>query len=249
MTTAANEKTPEPISRGEAQPVPMGPDAPILDVMRSMRAMRRLKPDPIPAELLQQIVEAAMWAPSAANSQAYSFVVVTDRDQMRRLAPIWRQVNDFYFKSTLARKRSENELAAIRYLYDHYEETPALIVACYDAGRLRLFRQWRHIVQACRNLGWRRGLMIARHARRGAILSAAASVYPAVENLLLAARALGLGATLTTGHLYLESEFKQVLGIPPSVSMYAIIPIGYPVGKFGPVRRRAAAEAIHIDRW
>lgn len=249
MTLATNGSASGDFPGANNQPVPVGPDAPILEVMRSMRAMRRLRPDPVPMELLRQVVEAATWAPSAANSQGYSFIIVTDRDQIRRLAPLWREVNDFYFKSTLARKRSQKELAAIRYLYEHFEETPALIIACYNTGRLRLFRQWRDILEAWRSIGWRQVVSIALHARRGAILSVAASVYPAVENLLLAARALGLGATLTTGHLYLESKFKRVLGIPKSVSTFAIIPIGYPRGRFGPVRRRPAVEVTHIDRW
>jgi len=79
--------------------------------------------------------------------------------------------------------------------------------------------------------------------------SEAASVYPGVQNLLLAARALGLAATLTTWHLALEPEFKAVLGIPRSVKTFAIVPVGWPRGNFGPVARRSAAEVIHRDRW
>jgi nitroreductase len=74
-------------------------------------------------------------------------------------------------------------------------------------------------------------------------------VYPGVQNLLLAARAHGLGATLTTWHLALESEFKAVLGIPRGVQTYALIPVGWPRGNLGPVKRRPASEVIHRDRW
>src|ERR687885_1681317 len=80
-------------------PVPVGPDAPIMEVMATMRAMRRLRPDPVPDELLEKLVEAATWAPSGGNVQAYSFVVVTDRGQMARLADLWRVVCDFYLAS------------------------------------------------------------------------------------------------------------------------------------------------------
>src|SRR5256885_11398766 len=73
-----------------APTVPVGADAPILEIMATMRAMRRLKPDPLPDELLEQLVEAATWAPSGGNIQAFSFVVVTDREQMARLAELWR---------------------------------------------------------------------------------------------------------------------------------------------------------------
>ena len=84
-----------------APAVSVGADAPILEVMATMRAMRRLKPDPVPDELLDELVEAATWAPSGGNLQAYSFVVVTDRGQMARLAELWRVICDWYL-ATLA---------------------------------------------------------------------------------------------------------------------------------------------------
>ena len=76
-----------------------------------------------------------------------------------------------------------------------------------------------------------------------------ASVYPAVENLLLAARAHGLAACLTTWHLLTEDEFKEVLGIPKNVKTWAVIPIGWPLRRFGPIRRRPVDEVIHHERW
>jgi nitroreductase len=80
-------------------------------------------------------------------------------------------------------------------------------------------------------------------------MAEAASVYPGVQNLLLCARALGLGATLTTLHLALEGEFKRVLGIPRTVKTFAIVPVGWPIGRFGPVRRRPISEVIRWQRW
>ncbi len=79
--------------------VPVGEDAPILEVMATMRAMRRLKPDPVPDELLQKLVQAASWAPNGANRQAMEFVVVTDRDLIGRLAPLWARSVDAYLGS------------------------------------------------------------------------------------------------------------------------------------------------------
>jgi nitroreductase len=76
-----------------------------------------------------------------------------------------------------------------------------------------------------------------------------ASIYPAVQNMLLAARALGLGATLTTRHLVYEKETEAALGLPPGVHSYAIIPIGYPIGEFGPVRRGPLHQIVYKDRW
>ena len=79
--------------------------------------------------------------------------------------------------------------------------------------------------------------------------SEAASIYPAVENLLLAARARGLAATMTTWHLFAEADVKKILEIPSSVRTYALIPIGWPLGRFGPVTRRPAGEVMRRDHW
>jgi len=76
-----------------------------------------------------------------------------------------------------------------------------------------------------------------------------ASIYPAVQNMLLAARALGLGATLKTLYLNFEKEAEAALGLPPNVHSYALLPIGYPMGQFGPVRRIPLADVFYEDRW
>jgi nitroreductase len=75
------------------------------------------------------------------------------------------------------------------------------------------------------------------------------SIYPAVQNMLLAARALGLGATLTTLYLQFEKEAEAALGLPPNVHSYALLPVGYPMGRFGPVRRIPLADVVYEDRW
>jgi nitroreductase len=241
-----------------APAVPIGADAPILEVMATMRAMRRLKPDPVPDELLEQLVEAATWAPSGGNVQAFSFVVVTDRDQMARLAELWRVVCDFYLASFatvtpdhMSRERYDRLKDAVRFQRDHFHETPAVIVACYElsAWTARLRREWRRFADSVRKLGPRRAATLAAGLPAFGARSEAASVYPGVQNLLLTARTLGLAATLTTWHLALEPEFKAVLGIPRSVKTFAVVPVGWPRGNFGPVVRRPAAEVIHRDRW
>jgi nitroreductase len=79
-------------------PVPVGAEAPIMQVMATMRAMRRLRPDPVPREVLEEIVRAATWAPSGSDAQHYGFVVVTDRAKMAELAELWRDVVDTYTK-------------------------------------------------------------------------------------------------------------------------------------------------------
>lgn len=242
----------------ERPPVPVGPDAPILEVMATMRAMRRLKPDPVAPELLDALVEAATWAPSGGNLQAYSYVVVTDRAQMSRLAEPWRAVATFYLDSVgavapphMAADKFERFRDALRFQRDHFHETPAVIVPCYEAANplSRLAAERDRFSQALRSLGARRTAALIAGLGRTSAMSEAASVYPGVQNLLLAARAHGLGATLTTWHLMLEGEFKAVLGIPRRVKTFAIIPVGWPRGNFGPVVRRPAADAVHRDRW
>jgi nitroreductase len=241
-----------------APAVPVGADAPIMEVMATMRAMRRLKPDPVPEELLDSLVEAATWAPSGGSLQAYSFVVVTDRAQMARLAELWNVVCEWYLATLamvppehMSAERYERLKDALRFQAEHFHETPAAIVACYDMGRwTRALRsRWRDFASATRILGARRSATLASGIRNMGARSEAASVYPGVQNLLLAARAHGLGATLTTWHLALEPEFKAVLGIPRRVRTFALIPVGWPRGNMGPVKRTPAAEVIHRDRW
>jgi nitroreductase len=139
----------------------------------------------------------------------------------------------------------------LRFQRDHFAETPAVIVACYDMGSWtrRLRTQWHRFAGAIQGLGARRAAMFMTGLRAFGDRSEAASVYPGVQNLLLAARAHGLGATLTTWHLALEDEFKSVLGIPRGVKTFALIPVGWPRGNLGPVQRRPATEVIHRDRW
>ncbi|MFE3187757.1 nitroreductase family protein [Nocardia sp. NPDC059240] len=240
------------------QPVPIGADAPVFEVMRTMRAMRRLKSDPVPEELLTTLVEAATWAPSGSNTQGFHFVVVTDRDRIAAVARLWDVVAGYYFDG-IARAvppgstedEHEKTRRALRYQREHFAETPALIVACYDQGPYlaRLREQARHIGVATVRLGPRRAAAVMRNTPRFTAMGEAASIYPCVQNLLLAARTLGLGATLTTWHQLLESEFKAALGIPRRVKTYAIIPVGWPQGRLGPVSRRPATDIIHRDHW
>src|SRR5262249_33713684 len=113
---------------------------------------------------------------------------------------------------------SHRRPAAVGSLTDHFHEAPVWTVACLEEGT----------AQPTRGSG--------------------ASIYPAVQNMLLAARALGLGATLTTRHLLYEKEAEAALGLPPGVRSYAILPIGYSMGKFRPVGRGPLAEIVYQDR-
>ena len=242
----------------EQAEIAFGVDAPIHEVMMTMRAMRRLKPDPVPRELLEQMVEAATWAPSGGNQQQYSWVVVTERDKMEQLAELWRRCHDFYVRvmgdapsEMLDAKRRERLLDALRFQRDHFHETPAVILACYDNSNVasHLRSRWKEVLESGKDLGPKFGAMLAKNSPRAGAMAEAGSVYPGVQNLLLTARTLGLAAAITTWHLFFEDEFKRVLGIPKGVHTFALIPVGYPRGNFGPVRRRPASDTIHWEGW
>jgi nitroreductase len=231
--------------------IPFGEDAPLLSVMATMRAMRRLKPDPVPRDLLTKLVEAATLAPSGGNEQGYEFIVVDDRSVIASLAPLWARSVDAYVAVSrepmlerMDRGKAERLLKAIEYQRDHFAETPALIVPCYKLRQSRSSG-----ARLVTSFGVADGARLAARAVRLQALGEGSSIYPGVQNLLLTARALGLGANITIWHLFLEHEWKRVLGVPKDVGTFAVIPIGWPLGRFGPVARRPAAEAIHWDRW
>lgn len=230
-----------------------GPDAPITHVMATMRSMRRLKPDPVPRELLTELVRAATWAPSGSDAQHYGFVVVDDRDLMAELAVLWRDCFDLYqeLAGTVVpgpgSERHERMYDALRYQAEHFHETPALVAAVYRKFTADGFSP-KATIDLARRLGPRRIAQVAATPTAGP-LGEASSIYPACQNLLLAARANGLAATLTIWHLFRASAWHSALGLPKSQAIYALIPIGWPAGNFGPVRRRPVDDILHWNRW
>jgi len=229
------------------------------DVMSTMRAMRRLRPDPVPDTLIRELIGAALYAPSAGHQQGQIFIVVTERERMARLAEVWRLVSAIY-ESWLAKADPRTGVdpmvtrtwAAIRYQRDHFHETPVVIAACYDqrAYSARVRRRLGDMATAMRIAGGRRSMRWLLGGLSALELrSEAGSIYPAVQNLLLAARARGLAANMTTWHLFAEDDVKRILGIPSSVRTYALIPVGWPLGRFGRVSRRAVDEVIRREHW
>jgi nitroreductase len=221
-------------------------DIGLFEAIYSARALRRLKPDPVPEELITQILDAAIRAPSAGNAQNWAFVVVRDPEQRQKLGTIYRKASDIAAAVYAARGRPPHlteaqfarMLGAGGHLWEHIGEAPVLLVPC----------QHRPIVPPRAalppNIAARYDDELAYAERiRGA------SIYPAVQNILLACRALGLGTVITTNHIRCEDEVKAVLGIPEDVATFALMPIGWPLDKFGPLTRRPLAEVVHADRW
>ena len=231
-----------PTSSGEVR-AHAGRTRPLFAVMATARAMRYLSPEPVPEELLRALVQAAMWAPSGHNAQGEHFVIVIDRATIARLATLWREVVEDcrLADAAMGMERSDpvslRISAAINYQRDHFEDIPALIVACYDLRELKAKQRDPRVAwKVLRTAGLVRTRRMARRTFRERM--EAASIYPAVENLLLAARAHGLGACLTMWHLLREEEVKQILGIPNGIDTFAIIPIGWPLRPFGRVNRQ-----------
>ena len=199
----------------------------IFDIMHTTRAMRRLKPDPVPDALVKQILQAGLAAANGGNNQRWRFMVIKDPVKKKAVQAVYKRAFDNIVGpryrasapppgSDAARYKRQHD--AVEYLTDHYHEAPVWIVVCLQEGSPPT--RW-----------------------------SGASAYPAVQNMLLAARALGLGSTLTTRHLIYEKDSEDALGLPPGVHSYAILPIGYPMGNFGPVGRGRLEDFVYGDNW
>jgi nitroreductase len=232
----------------------VGEDAPIFELLRTTRAIRRLEPRPVPRDVLLRLVEAATWAPSGGNAQDISFTIVDDPAVVARIAPLWRRAVDFYtgMKGPPAHDKPggwDRIVAAIRYQADHFEEIPALIVVGFTTRPTQARMDKRAMLEGARALGPRVGLQLLRNMPKFLARGEAACVYPAVQNLLLAARAHGLGAVMSTWHLWFEQELKDILAMPRDVHTFALVPVGYPKGKLGPVTRKPVDEFVHWNSW
>lgn len=201
-------------------------DARLFDIIATTRSIRRLKPDPVPDVLIRKVLEAGVCAPSGGNMQRWRFLVVRD-------PAIKATVGALY-------KRAWDEVVAPRYRAG--EPAPGM-----DRERFhRMLAAAEHLAQHIHEAPfWVVPCLQSENPTR----TAGSSIYPAVQNMLLAARALGLGATLTTLYLNLEKEAEAALGLPADWHSYAILPMGYPLGRFGPVRRTALADVVFEDRW
>jgi nitroreductase len=213
----------------------------IFEAMYSARAMRRFKTDPVPDDVISKVLDAAIRAPSAGNTQEWLFIVVTDAAQRRKVGEIYRRASMWVrqvYESNLPATNTpqyERMLKAGFYRHEHMADAPVLIVPCLRLRQLNLpesLPEEARLAMA-REFPWRTG----------------ASIYPAVQNILLACRAMGLGAVLTTNHMLHEDEMKQVLGLPAEVMTFGLIPVGYPTGKFGPVMRKPFTEVAFRDRF
>lgn len=208
---------------GEASPFSMSLD----EAMSTQRAIRRLKPDPVDDALVLKLIELALKAPTGSNAQNWEFVVVRDRAVKERLGALNRGAWRIY--GGIGRYLSRNDakmqrlLDAVQWQADHFAEIPVIVVACLRGPRLPFPPL--------------------------AATSFYGSIYPSVQNLLLAARAAGLGAALITLPLWSHFLARRALGLPWNVTPCAVVPLGWPRGRYGPTTRRPVGEVVHLDRY
>lgn len=231
----------------------------VFDVLYSCRAMRRFKPDPIPEPVLLQLVDAALQGPSGSNAQNWTFVIVRDRAQKERVAKVWKPTWDFYletFAKAPARPGEdvaarERMVAVATQMVERLADVPAIVAIGVkrDEALAQVLSSPSTLAAAVRHFGLGGAFRLATNGTRTSAIADGSTAYPAVQNFLLAARALGLGAVLTTPHFFVPGAFEQVLGLPKTVTLAALIPLGYPLGKFGPVKRPPPEAVVSWDRF
>jgi nitroreductase len=184
------------------------------------------------------VLAAATRAPSARGAEPWCFIVVRDPALRRTIGAHYRRAWEAGEQFTTAtdadrdvkdRPHYARMMAAARGLAVSFDEAPVLIVCCLDHAQL--------------------GPIAGPGGELRSPIAAYASIFPAVQNLLLAARALGLGTTLTTLHRGFDDALRPLLDIPASVEVVAIVPLGYPRDRFGPTRRKPVEDVTFIDRW
>ncbi len=199
------------------------------EALYTTRAMRRVKPDPIPTDAQERILDAAIRAPSGGNQQNWRFLLVDDPEVRGQLAPLYRECRDelwtgFYKPQLDAADENPDapesiELLKIKrsadWMADNFEIYPLLLFA------------------------------FAQHDPTGG------SIYPAIWSAQLAARAEGIGSSLTSMLLFRQAQVYEVLGVPADEgwNMAGCVPFGYPTGRWGVARRRPAHEVAHRNRW
>jgi nitroreductase len=193
---------------------------PLGEVLFTQRSIRKFRPDPIRVEDIQLILEAAARAPSGGNRQPGRFLVLTDRDLIREFGALYRE-------AWWAKRRDEHQPWTTR------EQIPASEASSRAAAQLA-----DEIKDApCIILAYTTGK------------DQASSIIPSVQNLMLAARALGIGSVPTTLHPQVMSRVQELLGVPTEVEFHLCVPLGYPRGRFGPTQRLPTSETTFFNHW
>ena len=202
----------------------IGEDLPLLEGLRTARAIRRLSADPVPNALIRKVCEAGTFAPSGGNRQPWIFIAVTEPERRAFVA--------------------ERYVAAFRrYIGPAFEAAEAN--PDFPEATIRNMKAALHLAEHLHDAPVH--LFVAGWKRRGQVQSQA--LFPCIQNILLACRAVGLGASLTTIHATDGEEIDRYLGLDPRTPSCALIPIGWPLGKFGRPPRQSVDTKLHFERF
>ena len=190
------------------------------ETMFTQRAIRRFRPEPIPDSDLHDILEAAIRAPNGGNTQPWHFLVIKDPELRTKFA-------ELYHEAWWAKRRDQGIMGP--------QDLPPGKNSMRSAMRL------------ADQIGQAPVIVLLCATAKGA--APMASVIPSAQNLLLAARAFGIGGTITTLHADVEERVHKLLGIPDSAQVVYCLPLGYPRGTFGSVQRKLLSEVCSYDRW
>jgi nitroreductase len=201
----------------------LGEDVPLLEGMRTTRSIRRLLPDPVPPALIRKVCEAGTFAPSGGNRQPWYFIAVTDAERRAFIAERYRAAFAVYSAPALRAAESPD-----------YPEPQRKILAAAVYLAEHFHEAPVHLFVA----GWK---------RRGQ--EQAQALFPCVQNILLACRAVGLGASPTTVHRIHGREIDAYLGLPEEIPSAALLPIGWPKGRYGRPARVPVDQRLSFDRF
>ena len=198
-------------------------EPPLLEGINSLRSIREFKPDPISREALARILESATKAASGSNTQPWEFIVAQNPEVKTRL-------KEPMLEAWMKRLAASQMSSRMRQVYDdatemlrNTEKVPVIIYCCFDRNRSSKSEEVQY-----------------------------ASILPAVQNLMLAAHALGIGTCLTvhgSTSTRGEPEVKKILHIPDHVKIACLIYLGYPTRKYGPPIRKRVDNYVHYDAW
>jgi nitroreductase len=221
--------TPQPIPTNEEAFARL--DMPLIDAMTTQRAIRRLLPDPVDDAVVMKCIELALKAPTGSNGQNWEFIVIKDPKVKAKFGKRYRQAWALY--GAAGRRMAANDepmlkiLRAVDWQVKHFEELPVLVVPCLRGGM---------------RLPYTPSPFVGESSFFG-------SIYPSVQNLLLAARAMDLGASLITLPLWSVTSARKILRLPLTVTPVCMIPLGWPRGRYGPTTRKPVDQVVHFDTY
>jgi nitroreductase len=204
-----------------------------LTAIRTLRSTRRLRPDPVELEKIHAILEAAGKAPSGSNTQPWDFVLLTNPEIKKRVRDLTVRGLKIYLESSVLFPKNavDSYLQSddpVVHLAKNTDKAPVLILVCLNTKRARrLTNEWAWLEEQA---NW-------------------ASVFPAVQNMLLAARALGLGSAVSIFPFFYLSELKQILHIPDFVKPGIMVYAGYPLASFREPKRISIENFVHENKW